>query len=723
MELFRSLNEKGTTIVRVTHCEMNAAVYGGRVLEVGDDVQQIKGAPSLPVLFWQRWDTTNRDPCPSISYPCLRKDGALFLAVPHALRRLGRLLAILLVVGLLSSTAFAQSGAATPPPAQTSAQLTTQAVKPFAIQMPKSLDPLAPYMPGSVPEPDLANSPRLDRLMRDGKLYLSLRDAIVLALENNLDLAIARYTLPIADTDILRTQAGGTFRGVNSGLVQNTQGGGSAQGSGAGGTSSGAGGAGSGAGGLVTSTLGTGAPVSSYDPQVISKLSLQHATEPLYNLQQYGVPSLRFNTATVNGTVLQAFPTGTSLEFDFYNNRQTINSPYVALTPALNTQWIFTVQQQLLAGFGFGPNLRYLHIAKNNKKISDLAFKNQVIVTVSQIEEIYWDLVNAYQDEQVKTRSRDFAQKTLDDTRKQFDLQAVAVIDVMRAQSEVANRDQDLTVAKTNLQLEESLIKDALTKNLDDPILEQMPVVPTDSAVSPAAQNFPPVEELISEALKNSPMLAESQINLDNETISRKAARNNLLPTVTVVANYSGIGLAGEPNPYYSLGSNQVIVPQGLSGSLQNAYNDSSPNYYVGLNVQIPLRNRVAKADQFRSELEYRQNELYAQQQKKLIRINVRNAEYTLEQSAARVAAAAEARDLAQKVFDVDTQEQQLGAGSIYQTLTAERDLSVAESTLVTAQTGYEKAKVDLDRTTGTTIDELGISIDEAKTGVVKDGH
>jgi outer membrane protein TolC len=456
---------------------------------------------------------------------------------------------------------------------------------------------------------------------------------------------------------------------------------------------------------------------------VISKLSLQHATEPLYNLQQYGVPSLRFNTATVNGTVLQAFPTGTSLEFDFYNNRQTINSPYVALTPALNTQWIFTVQQQLLAGFGFGPNLRYLHIAKNNKKISDLAFKNQVIVTVSQIEEIFWDLVNAYQDEQVKTRSRDFAQKTLDDTRKQFDLQAVAVIDVMRAQSEVANRDQDLTVAKTNLQLEESLIKDALTKNLDDPILEQMPVVPTDSAVSPAAQSFPPVEELIDEALKNSPMLAESQINLDNETISRDAARNNLLPTVSLVANYSGIGLAGEPNPYYSLGSNQVIVPQGLSGSLQNAYNDSSPNYYVGLNVQIPLRNRVAKADQFRAELEYRQNELYAQQQKKLIRINVRNAEYTLEQSAARVAAAAEARDLAQKVFDVDSQEQQLGAGSIYQTLTAERDLSVAESTLVTAQTGYEKAKVDLDRTTGTTIDELGISIDEAKTGVVKDGH
>jgi outer membrane protein TolC len=423
--------------------------------------------------------------------------------------------------------------------------------------------------------------------------------------------------------------------------------------------------------------------------------------------------------------LLQAFPTGTSFEFDFYNNRQTFNSPFVALTPALNSQWVFTVQQQLLAGFGLGPNLRYLHIAKNDKKISDLAFKEQVIVTVSQIEQIYWDLVNAYQDEQVKTRSRDFAQKTLDDTRKQFDLQAVAAIDVMRAESEVANRDQDLTVARTNLQLEESLIKDALTKNLDDPMLEQMPVVPTVSAGTPDTQTFPPVEELIDKALKDSPMLAESNINLENQTISRKAARNNLLPTVALVAWYSGIGLAGEPNPNYTLGggSNQVIVPQDLGGALENAYNDSSPNYYVGLNMQIPLRNRVAKADQFRAELEYRQNELYAQQQKKLIRINVRNAEYTLEQSAARVVAAAKARDLAQKTFDIDSQEQQLGAGSIYQTLTAQRDLSIAESALVTAQTGYEKAKVDLDRTTGATLDELGISIDEAKTGVVaKDG-
>ena len=630
-----------------------------------------------------------------------------------------KLMAAVCVIGLLSSTVSAQSSPAAPPPNG------PQPVKPFKIQMPKSLNPLAPYRPENVPEPDLGNSPRLDQLIRGGKLYLSLRNAIALALENNLDLAIARYNLPIADTDILRTRAGGSVRGVNTGVVQNTPGGGvgglgsGGPGAGAGGTSSGAGGAGAGAGGLVTSTLGNGTPVSSFDPEILSSMYIEHQAQPEVNLVNYGVPTLKFNTATVNGSFLQAFPSGTSFEFDWDNNRQTINSPYVNVTPALSSYWQVTLRQQLLAGFGFGPNLRYLRIAKNDKKISDVAFRYQVIITVTQIEDIYWDLVNAYQDAQVKTSARDFAQKTLEDTRKQFDLRAVPAMDVMRAQADVANRDQDLTVARTTLQLQASLIKNALTKNLDDPILEEMPVVPTDAVGNLGQQSFPAVEDLIAQALKNRPEIYESRINLENELISRRSARNNLLPTLTLQAYYAGQGLAGEPNPNYSRGPNPVTVPPGVGGAMETAFNNSSPNYYVGLNLQIPLRNRVAKADQFRSELEYRQGELYAQQLKKQIRIDVRNAEYALEQNAARVQAATEARDLAQKTFDITKQEQQLGAGSIYQTLTAQRDLSIAESNLVGAKTTYEKAKVQLDQVTGTTLDQLGISIDEAKTGVV----
>jgi outer membrane protein TolC len=628
-------------------------------------------------------------------------------------------LSVVCASAVLASTSLAQANPANTLPNEP--QTPARPVQPFDIQLPNSHNPFSAYRPSSVPEPDLSNSLKLDQLIRDGKLYLSIRDAIQLALENNLDLAIARYNLPIADTDILRTKAGGFFRGVNTGVVQTTQtgGGGGGGGAGAGGTSSGAGGAGAGAGGFVQNTLGLGSTVSSYDPEVLATANLGHVVQPEYNLQTYGVPSLEVNSVNVNSSFLQAFPTGTSVEFDFDNQRQTINSPYVALTPALNVYWQFTLKQQLLNGFGLGPNLRYLHIAKNNKKESDLAFKDQIITTVSQVEDIYWDLVNAFQDEQVKTRSRDFAQKTLDDTKKQFDLQAVAAIDVMRAESEVANRDQDLTVARTNLQLEESLIKNALTKNLDDAVLEEMPVVPTDTAEVLGPQTFPAVEDLIGQALKNSATLAQTDINLQNQLITRQSVRNNLLPQLTAVGYYGGSGLAGEANPNYH-GNADLTVPPDFGGALGNAYNNSSPTYYVGLNLNIPLRNRVAKADQYRAELEYRQNELYAQQTKKQIRLNVRNSEYTVEQSVARVAAATKARDLAQKTFEIDTQEQQLGAGSIYQTLTAQRDLSVAQSALVTAQTAYEKAKIDLDRVVGTTLDRLGISIEEAKTGVVQ---
>ena len=593
--------------------------------------------------------------------------------------------------------------------------------QPFAIQLPHSRNPLRAYLPSSVPEPELTNSIRLSQLIREGKLYLSLRNAIELTLENNLDLAIARYNLPIADTDVLRTQAGGSVRGVNTGVVQTTQAGGAGggAGAGAGGTSSGAGGAGAGAGGLVQNTSGAGSQVSSYDPVILAQANLEHVTQPVYNIQEYGVPDLKYNTWTVNGSVAQAFPTGTSTQFQWQNNRNVINSPYYALTPALNVYWQFTITQQLLNGFGLSPNLRFLRIARNDKKISDLAFKDQVITTVTLIQEIYWDLVNAYQDEQVKLRSRDFAQKTLDDTRKQFDLQAVPAIDVMRAETEVANRDQELTVARTNLQLEQSLIKNAVTKSLDDPILEEMPVIPTDSAAVTGPQTFPAVEDLITEALKNSPTLTETAINLQNAVISRKALRNNLLPSLSAVGFYGGSGLAGRPNPNYSLGPNPVVVPPAFTDALGNAYNNSSPTYFAGLNLSIPLRNRVARADQFRAEMEYRQSELYAQQTKKQLRLNVRNAEYTVEQSAARVAAATKARDLAQKTFDIDSQEQQLGAGSNYQTLTAQRDLSIAQSALVTSQTAYERARVDLDRAVGTTLDHLGITIEEAKAGVV----
>src|SRR5208337_1795498 len=227
----------------------------------------------------------------------------------------------------------------------TAGMMQAQERTPVTLEMPQSHNPLSPYMAEHVAEPVLANSPRLGALIRDGKLHLSLKDAIDLALENNLDLAIARFNLPIADADLLRTKAGGTFLGVNTGVVQGTPGGGvggygaGAPGAGAGGTTSGAGGAGAGASGLVQSTLGGGTPVASYDPALVVNAGIEHQTSPLSNLQIYNVPSLQLNTTQVSASFSQAFPTGTSISFAFDNNRQTTNSPNTFLSPALNTYY------------------------------------------------------------------------------------------------------------------------------------------------------------------------------------------------------------------------------------------------------------------------------------------------------------------------------------------------------------------------------------------------
>jgi outer membrane protein TolC len=600
------------------------------------------------------------------------------------------------------------------------AQLTIRT--PPSLTIPHSHNPFSAYVPSAVPPPNLANSPRLEHLVRDGKLYISLQDALALALESNLDLAIARYNLPIADTDIQRTKAGGSFRGVNTGVVQGTPGGGvggfgtGAPGAGAGGTSSGAGGAGAGAAGLVQSTLGVGTPVQSYDPIVTAVNGLEHLTDPLANLQIYGVPQLQLNTGQSNFNYSQAFPTGTSVSLDVNNNRQTTNSIFSSLSPQLGTYYRFTFQQNLLAGFGTGPNTRFIRIARNNKKISDIAFKDQVIATVTQIANIYWDLVSAYEAERVTEQSFSFAQQSFENAQKQLQLEAIPAMDVTRAEAEVSRRDQDLTVARTNLELQQSLLKNALTRNLDDPTLESMPVVPTDrlEAVNPGPQKT--TLELIAVALQDRPELSESQIDLVNRQISRQAAKNALLPALSLVGFYGGTGLAGELNPAYYT-TNTTIQPTNFFGGFENAFNNSSPDYFVGLNLNLPIRNRVAKADQYRSELEYRQAELRMQQLKKQIRIEVRNAQYALEQGQARVLAARKARDLAEKTFTITQKEQTLGAGSSFQTLTAQRDLAVAELDLVNATTAYQKSKLELERATGTTLEENGIQVQDAVNG------
>jgi outer membrane protein TolC len=648
-------------------------------------------------------------------------------------RRIQALAAILLLQVNLAmavepsgpSTPSVQSAPGAAQQAQTAPLQTHQDNIPFDQLQHPSHNPFDAYRGKTVPPPSLENSARLDSLIRDGKLYLTLQNAIDLALENNLDLVIARYNLPIAQMDVLRTQAGGSVRGVNTGVVSGTPGGaggvfGSSSGAGAGGTSGGAGGAGAGASGLVQSTLGTGSVVSSYDPLINAKTSVDHTTQLLPNRILYGVPVIHQNTILGDITYSQAFPTGGAIQVAWNNNRQTTNSPNNTLNPQLNSYFEFFANQQLLSGFGLGPNLRFLRIAKTNQKVGDIAFRAQLIATVTQICDLYWDLVNAYDNEQVGERSVAFATETLNTARKQLSLQAIPEMEVLKAEADVATRQQDLTIARTNLELQELYMKNAISRSLDDPVLQDMPVVPVDHIGTQVQPDAAAAQQMIADALKNRTELLESSLVLENSELSRKTARNALLPSLSVYGFYVGTGYGGTPNPLNNTGSN---VPGGFAGAVDNAFNYSSPEYQMGFQLMVPLRNRVAKADQYRTELEYRQSQVYLEELKKRIRIEVRNARFALEQGASRVDAARNARDLTQKTLDITQQEQKLGAGSNQQTLSAEHDLALAESALVTAETDYEKARIEVRRATGSVLEDYGISIANARTGVVEASH
>lgn len=583
-------------------------------------------------------------------------------------------------------------------------------------------NPFSPYVGRDVPDPTFVNSPRIDELLKDGKLYLSLSNAIALALENNLDIEISRYNLQIADTDILRTKAGQAARGVASGLVQGTPGGGvggfgaGAPGAGAGGTSGGAGGAGTGAAGLVQSTLGAGAPVDSYDPLVTSSMNIEHGTFPLSNTVTTGTPFLQQNSAIANFRYTQAFTSGTSIQGDFNNSRATDNGLFTSLVPQLSSTSRILVRQRLLSGFGFGPNRRFIIIAKNNKDIATDGFRNQVIATVTQIQNIYWDLVNAVEDLKVRERSLSLAQKTLEDSRKQVELQAVGPIEVMRSEAEVEARNQDLIIAQSTYELQQLLMKNAISRTLAEGVLADAIVVPTDTMALPENEPVRPVQDWIAEAIDKRPELRQADVDLKNREVTKKAARNALLPTLDIVGFYGGTALGGLSNP---TSPPEVAFPVSYAGVLERAFNNSSPDYSVGIQIAVPLRNRAAQADQVRSELEYRQAQYRIQQLKNQIAIEVRNALFSVRQTRARVAAAKKARDLARRNFDIQQQMLPLGATTNTNVLAAGRDLALAESNLVTASTTYEKARVEMDRATGSTLERLGISLSDAQQGTL----
>jgi outer membrane protein len=584
---------------------------------------------------------------------------------------------------------------------------------------------LAPYQARQVPPVNFSNSQRLHSMVQDGKLMLSMDDAIAAALENNLDLVIARYNLPIADTDILRTKSGAAARGINAGIVSGTPGGGTvsvgASGGGAGGTTAGAGGVGTGTNGLVNSTLGSGPPVDSFDPVLTGSLGIQHATTPQTNLLFSGVPSLVQGTGTANFGYAQGFPTGTLLNITFDNARVTTNSTRSLLVPQLNSNYLLQFRQHLLEGLSWQSNRRFIVQARNNREIADVAFRQQIIFTTTQIQNMYWDLVNAYESVKAAQRAIQLANQLLADNQKQVQIGTLAPIEVVNAQAQVASSNQNLIIAQTNLQLQALLMKNAITKNENDPVVAAAEVVPTDRMQLPETEPITPLQDLISEAMQRRTELAESRIDLNTRQLSIKAVRNAMLPSVDFVANWGGNGLAGAVNPNFS----NLGAAGGTTGVSNTGYFDalstlnSNPTYFVGFNLNIPIRNRAAQADQIRSQLELRQAEARLQQLQNQISIDVRNAQFSLQQNRARVDAAMKNRDYAQQSLDAERKKYALGASTTYNVLTQLNNLTTSESNLVTAMAAYEQARVAMDQVTGRTLEALGIDVGDAETGNV----
>jgi outer membrane protein TolC len=632
---------------------------------------------------------------------------------------------------------------ASPVPSAPSSQVQAQKAvpsksQPFDVQeysQPRSHfpNPLAPYTARHVAPPNLANTPRVDQLLRDGKIYISMNDAVALALENNLDIAIARYNLNIADTDVWRAKAGSSILGVNSGVVQNTPGGGvgglgTQVGSGQGGTSVAAGGAGAGSGGLVVSTLGSGPLITSFDPILTGTFSIDHNN--ILPSSTFS-PASPLNTTTGNFSYQQGFSWGTNMLVGFNNNRQAIaDAPFQPLSPQLNSSFNFRLTQHLLQGFGFAANTRYIQIAKNDREISDVAFRLQITTTVDQIENMYWDLVYAYENVRVQQEQLTFAQKTLSDNRKQVEIGTLAPIEVVRAQSTVATNQQTLTLALTNLELQQLLMKNALSRTLVDPALADAEVIPTSTMELSAQEVVIPTQDLVNDALSHRPELAEARINLSNTDISNKAIRSALLPTVDLFAYYGGAGLGGQQNPS-NLCGNPNSVPNfctppssaattvGYSGTLNQLVNSTAPDKGAGISINIPLRNRAAQATQVRSEFEYRQAQLRIQQIENQVRIEVRNAQFGVRQNRASVDSAQAAMDLARQSLDAEQKKYALGASTSTLVLQNQAAMTQAEVTLVSAKALYEKAEVELDRSIGLLLDHAGILIADAERGQV----
>src|SRR5471030_1323487 len=567
----------------------------------------------------------------------------------------------------------------------------------------------APYR-AKIPAPvNLNNSPRLESLIRAGNLYLSLQDTIALALENNLDIELQRYTPQIADTNLLGTQAGGFASPVSTSVFA--------------GPSSVTGAAPSSGleGLLIAGSTQLGPTPPSFDPALIGGLSWAHQTTPQTSSFITGTNSLIQRQDLSSIAAQQYFTSGTLVNLGLSNT----NSARSDFSPVTNASLSLTVTQHLLQGFGVAVNTRQIHIARNNREVSDLTFRAQVITTVAAVMDLYWDLVSYNENVRVQRDALAADDRLLRDNTKQVEVGTLASIEIVRAQAEIASAQQALTVAQTQLLQQEMILKTALSRTgLLNPEVASAHVILTDHIQVPDVEAIAPIQDMVAQAFASRPELSQFRILMQNQEIGIKGTRNELLPTLDLVGSLSNNGLAGQVNQIPQAAGGVPRAPTaffvgGYGTVLSQLFARNFPTYAIGFNLNIPLRNRTAQADLIASELALRQQQIGVQRLENQVRLEVQNAVIGVQQSRAQYESAIKQRVLQQQTVEAEQKKLEMGVSTTYNVILTQRDLTTAESNVVAATSAYSKAKVEIDRATGQTLYNNNVSLDEAFKGKV----
>jgi outer membrane protein TolC len=578
-----------------------------------------------------------------------------------------------------------------------------------------------PYQTREVPPINLSNTSRLDSLIRAGNLYLTAQDVVALAIENNLDIEVQRYAPLLAHEILRRAQSGGVLRSVGLGVAAGPTSvsltGVSVNGSG--GLSASAGGSGvNGSGGILTQL---GPSLLSLDPSVSFVASYQHSTTPQSNTFLVGETEFINDSRSYQAQYSQNWVFGLSAVMTYASTHIRTNSNSFSLNPYVNGDLDLTVTQNLLNGFGAAVNGRNIRVQKNNLKVTDLQFKQQLITTISSVLNLYWDLVSFNEDVRARQEEVKTAQDLYDDNKRQVEIGTLAEIEVTRAESQLYTAKQDLIISQTNLAQQETVLKNALSRTgVATSTLADVHIIPLDKIVIPQTDETMPVDQLVAEASKDRVEIETAHINLDSNKLNLVGIKNSLKPSLQVFAELTNNGLAGELTGLGSTVGGPIVPFQGGYGTLLGQiFARDYPNYSAGFSLNIPLRNRAAQSDYVTSLIEIRQNELNLQKSLNQVRVDVQNAVIGIQQARARYDASVKARVLANQTLAADQKKLSLGAATAFQVVQDQRDFATAQSSEAQAMANYSHARIAFEQALGTTLDVNHVSVAEAMQGHV----